>query len=255
MHDVLHAFGNAFRSVLHPRMLALTIWPMLFALVLWIGLAWWHWDSWSQWLSAVVAGTDSVQWLSQRTLALLVHYSALLLLFTLLAPVILITAVLIAAVLQMPLIVKFVAARDYPALEQRHGGTVAGSIVNALVAVLVFAGLWIVSLPLWLTGFLAPVLPILLSAYLNQRLFRYDALSDHASAAEFQAILEASWGRMYVLGAMLGLLYFVPLLNLLAPVLSGLAFAHFGLARLREMRAGESDKSEARGTLMLPTPK
>ena len=73
-------------------------------------------------------------------------------------------------------------------------------------------------LPLWLTGVLAPVLPVLLSAYLNQRLFRYDALADHASADEYHVIINASRGRMYVLGGLLALLYYVPLLNLFAPV-------------------------------------
>jgi uncharacterized protein involved in cysteine biosynthesis len=75
-----------------------------------------------------------------------------------------------------------------------------------------------------------------LAAYLNQRLFRYDALSEHASAEEYRAILVASWGRMYLLGIMLALLYYVPLLNLLVPVLSGLAFTHFGLAQLQDLR-------------------
>ena len=77
----------------------------------------------------------------------------------------------------------------------------------------------------------------MLGAYLNQRLFRYDALSDHASAEEYAALLEAGWSRMYVLGLLLALLYFVPLLNLLVPVLSGLAFTHFGLAALARLRA------------------
>jgi CysZ protein len=108
--------------------------------------------------------------------------------------------------------------------------------------VLVFAGLWIITLPLWLTGILAPVLPVVLSAYLNQRLFRYDALSDHASAGEYRAILEASRGRMYVLGALLALLYYVPLLNLLAPIVSGLAFTHFGLAELARLRQVKSEE-------------
>lgn len=248
MNDVLHALGRAFRSVLHPRMLALTIWPMLVALALWLGLAWLYWDSWSQWIHALVAGSSVSDWLPQRGLEQLVRASALLLLSLLLAPMILITAVLIAAVLEMPLIVSFVASRDYPSLEKRPGGTVLGGIVNALVAVLVFAGLWVVTLPLWFTGVLAPVVPVLLTAYLNQRLFRYDALSDHASAEEYREILEASWGRMYVLGALLALLYYVPLLNLLVPVLSGLAFAHFGLARLSELRTGKIEKNETRGT-------
>ena len=242
MNDVLQAFGNAFRSVLHPRMLVLTIWPMLFALALWLGLAWFYWDNWSQWISAMISGSDVTNWLPRRGFSDLVHYSALVLLSLLLAPMILITAVLIAAVIAMPLIVNFVAARYFSALEKRHGGTVLGSIVNALVAVLVFAGLWIVTLPLWLTGVLAAVMPVVLSAYLNQRVFRYDALSDHASAEEYRAILEASWGRMYVLGFLLALLYYVPLLNLLVPVLSGLAFTHFCLAELTRLR---QEKREA----------
>ena len=222
--------------MLHPRMLALTIWPMLAALVVWLGLAWHYWDSWSQWLSAMLATSDVVGWLQQHGFAGAVRYSVWMLLWLLLAPTILITALLIAALVEMPLIVSFVAARDYPALERRRGGTVTGSVVNALVAVFVFAALWVVTLPLWLTGVLVPVLPVVLSAYLNQRLFRYDALSDHASAEEYRAILQSSRGKMYVLGALLALLYYVPLLNLMVPVLSGLAFTHFGLARLAESR-------------------
>lgn len=238
MNDVIKAYGSAFRSLSHPRMLALTIWPMLIALALWIGLAWWYWDNWSQWLGAAITGSYAGEWLSQHTLDWLVHYSALLMLLIMIAPMILVTAVLIAAVVEMPLIVDFVSTREYPTLEKLHGGTVLGSLGNALVALTVFASLWIVTLPLWLTGVLAPVLAIALSAYLNQRLFRYDALSDHASAEEYRIILESSGRRMYVLGALLGVLYFVPLLNLLVPVLSGLAFTHFGLARLAELRRG-----------------
>ena len=236
MNDVLKAFGSAFRSVLHPRMLALTIWPMLIALTAWLGLAWFYWDSWSQWLSAMLSASDIVAWLQQHGFSGAVRYSVWLLLWLLLAPTILITALLIAALVEMPLIVSFVAARDYPALEQHRGGTAAGSVINALAAVLIFAALWIVTLPLWLTGVLAPVLPVVLSAYLNQRLFRYDALSDHASAGEYRAILKSNRGSLYVLGALLALLYYVPLLNLMVPVLSGLAFTHFGLARLAELR-------------------
>ncbi len=238
MHDVITAFGRAIHGVWHPKMLALTVFPMLAALALWAGLAWLYWDNWSQWLNTAITGSYASRWLAQGTLDTLAHYSALLLLFLMVAPMIFVTAVLVASVVEMPMIVSFVAASDYPGLEKKHGGTVSGSVVNALTAVLVFAGLWIVTLPLWLTGVLAPVLAVVLSAYLNQRLFRYDALSDHASAEEFRAIVAANQGRMYILGALMGVLYFVPLLNLLVPVLSGLAFTHFALARLAELRQG-----------------
>jgi CysZ protein len=221
-------------------MLALTFWPMVIALALWIGAAWFYWDAWTGSLSALLTGTRIADWLPPDVAPRLIHYSALVLVFMLLMPVILITAVLLAAVIAMPIIVNFVAARHYPQLEKKHGATIAGSIVNALVAILVFAGLWIVTLPLWLTGILAPVLPLLLSAYLNQRLFRYDALAEHASAPEYRSIVQTSRGRMYVLGFALAVLYYVPLLNLLVPILSGLAFTYFclgELARLRERQA------------------
>ena len=245
MNDILQAFGRALRGMLHPQMLALAIWPTLVALALWGVLVWLYGDSWTHWLSAVFAGSNAGQWLSQYNLDRLVHYSALLLSVLVLAPLVLITALLIAAVIQMPLIVSFVAARHYPALDKRRGGTIAGSILNALIAVLAFAALWLITLPLWLTGVLAPVVAVVLSAYLTQRLFRYDALSDHASAEEYRAILKAGRGRMYALGVLLALLYFVPLLNLLVPIVSGLAFTHFGLAELARLR-GESVRREAK---------
>ena len=240
MNEVARALSRAFRGMLHPRMLLLALLPMLAALAVWIGLAWVYWDTWSQWLAAAIAGSSASQWLSPRTLERLVHYSALLLLILAVAPMILVTALLIAALIVMPLVVDFVAARDYPTLDKRRGGTLFGSVVNAMGATLIFAALWIATLPLWLTGFLAPLLPLLLSAYLNQRLFRYDALSDHASAEEMHALVRASRGRLYLLGFLLALLYYVPLLNLLVPILSALAFTYFALERLAGLRAAHA---------------
>jgi CysZ protein len=222
MHDVTQALRRAFRSLLHPQMLALAVWPMLVAIAVWTGPA--------------VASSSAARWLSPRSLALLAQYSAVLLLILAVIPLVLITSLTIAAVFAMPLIVSFVAARDYPQLAKRRGGSFAGSVFNALAAVLIFATLWIVTLPLWLTGILAPLLPVLLSAYLNQRLFRYDALSDHASNEEFRSVVRTNHGKLYLLGLLLALFYYIPLFNLVVPILSGLAFTHFGLATLARLR-------------------
>jgi uncharacterized protein involved in cysteine biosynthesis len=137
----------------------------------------------------------------------------------------------------MPLIVKFVAHREHPDLAMLHGGSVMGSVANAASAITIFASLWIVTLPLWLTGVLAPIISIALSAFLNQRLFRYDALAEHASRGEYSVIVAQNRAALYALGALLGLLYWVPLLNLAVPVLSGLAYTHFCLGKLAILRA------------------
>lgn len=112
-----------------------------------------------------------------------------------------------------------------------------GSIINAAIGISIFTVLWIFTLPLWLTGVGAILAPVLTSAYLNQRMFRYDALAEHASREEFARIKLTSRGDLFLLGILLSLLLYVPLVNLVLPVLSGLAFTHFSLARLARQRA------------------
>ena len=135
--------------------------------------------------------------------------------------------------------VPWVAERRFPGLERRRGGTAAGSVLNAVTTVVVFGVLWVLTLPLWFTGVGALVLPPLLSAYLNQRLFRYDALAEHASAEEYREVVARAKGRLFLLGLLLAACYYIPLLNLTAPVLSALAFTHLCLAELAQLRQGK----------------
>jgi uncharacterized protein involved in cysteine biosynthesis len=65
---------------------------------------------------------------------------------------------------------------------------------------------------------------------------RYDALAEHATAEEMRAIFASKRGTLYILGAVLALLAFVPLIGFLAPVLFGLAFIHFLLGELESLR-------------------
>jgi hypothetical protein len=71
-------------------------------------------------------------------------------------------------------------------------------------------------------------------------MFRYDALAEHAGAEEYHALVRRAGGRLYVLGLALAALYAVPFVNLLVPMLSGLAFTHLCLAELARIRARSS---------------
>ena len=185
-----------------------------------------------------MAGSFVARWLPDG-LPLLAHYAAWLGLVLVLIPAVLATAGMLAALLVMPLIVGFVAARGYPALQRRQGGSVRGSFINTLVALAVFAALWLLTLPLWFTLVLGPPLALLLSAWLIQRLFRYDALAEHADAAEYRTLVSACRGRFFLLGVAVALLYALPVVNLLAPIAGGLMFTHYALARLAELRVAE----------------
>ena len=236
MHSVIAALVAALKSFFHPGMLSLVLWPMLVAVVLWVGVALYFWSDWVAALTAMVSATPLEQWMAQGFFAVVSHYLISIILVLLLLPAIYVTALVFTAVFAMPMMIKHVAQKDYPALARKQGGSTVGSAVNAVVAIAVYCAGWVLTLPLWLFSPLALVLPVMLMAYLNQRLFRYDALAEHASREEYAQVIERSTLKLYLLGAVVGLLQFVPLLNLFLPVYAGLAFIHLCLAELQQLR-------------------
>jgi hypothetical protein len=237
MGEVLKAMGGALRDLRDPRVLTLGMLPPLAAIAVWMGLAWAFAGDWARLVAGWIAATPWLAWVGDFGLSFVFIWGSGIAAFAALLPVMLIAAVLVTEIVAMPAIVPLVGNRYYPRLERRQGGTVAGSIGNATGAVVVFALLWAVTLPLWLTGIGAVLLPPLVSAHFNQRVFRYDALAEHASAAEYETIVREAGGRLYLLGLALALLYYVPLFNLAVPVLSGLAYTHLCLAELQRLRA------------------
>ena len=241
MGDVLKAMGGALRDLREPRMLAVALVPPLAAIAVWAMLAWAWSDDWARLVADWIATTPWLAWIGSWGLSSLFIWASGIAAFALLIPVMLITAVIVTELIAMPVIVPMVGARHYLQLDRRKGGTLAGSAWNAGMAVAVFAALWLLTLPLWLTGIGALVLPALVSAHFSQRVFRYDALAEHASAEEYRRVVAGAGGRLYLMGLALAVLYYVPLFNLAVPVLSGLAFTHLCLAELARLRQQERD--------------
>ena len=237
MSEISKALLRAFASLLHPRMLLLMLWPVLIALALWLGLALAFWSQAAAWLQLQFDQSAAIGWaISVWPLSLLAAHLAWILLVLLFVPLVLITAVLIIGVFAMPAMVGHVAERGYPQLERRHGGTLAGSAWNSVAALAWLTLLVLLSLPLWFFPLLWPVLPIVLFAYLNQRVFRYDALAEHASGWEMETLFRRHRRELFLLGVALALVGLIPLLGFFAPVYGGLAFIHCCLARLAQLR-------------------
>lgn len=228
---------RAFMSLLHPRMMALMIWPVALALALWVALAVLFWGRAVAGIDVMLRGTPVVEWMfAVAPLAVIAANLGWMLLALLFVPLVLFTATLIIGVFAMPMMVNHVAERDYPKLARRQGGGVAGSAWSAFVALLWFCALVVVSLPLWLVPPLWPALPALLLGYLNYRVFAYDALAEHASADELVRILRQDRASLFTLGVVVALAGHVPVLGFFAPLYGGLAFIHYGLARLEALR-------------------
>jgi hypothetical protein len=238
--SVFQALARAMGNLLEPRILAVLLLPVLGSFLLWAVLTWVFWDAWTGFVAGTLRTTVVAGWLQNWSAAWIIDYTAVLAVLIAVLPAMLVTALVITEIVAMPVIVRFVAERYYPGLSPAFGGSVAGSIANAAMAITVFAVLWIVTLPLWLTGIGAVLAPVLTSAYLNQRIFRYDALTDHADREEFAQLVRIYRGDLFLLGILLSLLLYVPLFNLAVPVLAGLAFTQFSLGRLSELRRADS---------------
>ncbi len=237
MQELSQALARAARTMMHPRMLWLMIWPLALSLIVWIvfgtlfGAQVFNWvESYLNQSSLYksVTGTWPISVLATGLLWLLM--------FLLAIPLVLVTATLIVGLVAMPMVVRFVADRDFSALERRRGGTFVGSLVNTVVSLLLFILLALVTLPLWLIPPLWPVIPIVLLGFFNQRVFRYDALADHGSPEEIRTIVKGERRWLWSLGMILGLIGYIPFAGLFAPVYSALAFTYYCLGRLSQMR-------------------
>ena len=234
---MLDALSKATRDFFTARMLGLVLWPLLGSVLLWSFLGYFFWHDLVNGLQNLASVPALRNVLGDSVLHVVSEFSVAIALLLIVPPLVQATALLITATVAMPVMVNFVAARDYAQLERRRGGTVAGSVWNALWATLLYLLLWLVTLPLWLFGIPAVVLPILLNGWLNDRLFRYDALAEHASRDEYALLRSRVGGQFYLLGCVSSLVQLVPFLNLIAPVYSGLCFVHFGCAELARLRA------------------
>lgn len=236
MHDlpeVIVAGARATRDLGRRDMLWHALWPPLLAFVAWVGVAWVVWAQMAGWLIGQLPDWSWLNWLGPY----LVHV-VLALAF---APLIYATALLLVAVVALPRMMAIVARRDYPDVT-RYGSAAAafwGSLSNTVAAGAIFVLGWLVTLPLLLVPGGLLVLPLLWSAWLNQRTFRYDVLAEHATAEERAKLIGQARGRFRVAGFASALAAHIPLVNLLAPAFGALLFTHLGLSALRQLRAKE----------------
>ena len=231
---MLSALTRALPVFASARILSVVFLPLAGAAVVFVAIAWWTWTPLVDWAALTLFDAPRDATGAPTGWGVIAAALATFLAFVALA---LVTALVAIAVLAMPMIVNAVAARDFAALERRKGGTFAGSVANALVAIAVFVPLWIASLFLLAVPPLFVAASLVLSAWLNQRLLRYDALAEHADADELRGIVRGARGKLFGLGLLLAPLSYVPIVNFFAPLYAGVAFTYLCLDELAARRA------------------
>ncbi len=227
----------AFVSLFNRGMLWLMIWPVLVSLVFWgaVGIAFWVKTAvWTAGLLGRIAEPVTA-WIPFDVTGIAL-FSAHVMLILLFVPLVYLTALVILGVFGMDAMVEHVASRHYPALARRNGGGTVGSVWNSVVALCGMVLLFMVTLPLLLIPPVWAMVPVIVMGWVNQKILRYDAVAAHATADEMRRIFSLRRGSLYLLGLILALVAYVPVFGFFAPMLFALAFIHFGLGTLAELR-------------------
>jgi hypothetical protein len=230
MLELFAAFNKAARDLTRGDILWHVFWPPLVAAAFWATVAF---AVWAHGLALMGEIVPQLPWAGWEWIA---HWAAVFLLLAAFATLTYLTALLLVAVVALPYLIDHVAARDYPDLVRHGENAFWRSLGNTLAASAVFLLGGLLSLPLLLIPGVVLVLPLLWTAWLNQRTFRVDVLAEHATAAELEQLVAEQGATFYMAGAGGALLAHVPLVQLVAPVFTALVFLHLGLASLRRLR-------------------
>jgi uncharacterized protein involved in cysteine biosynthesis len=246
MHSILPALVRSALSLTRSRLRRFLLAPFLVALAVWGGLLWWMYTPWVTWAMQ----HPPLRWIVARGGAwpamLLGNLAVWMLVFALAY----LAALLVSAFCLYPWILNEVAAREYPELARMGKNRWAASTGNSLFAIVGFSAGWVVTLPLWLIPGAGLILPLLLVAWLNRQMLAHDTFAEFAAPEEWRILRKQCARPMFVLGLMLAMLAHVPLLGLLIPAFSSLAYTHYGLDALSRLRGDNTVICQASATIV-----
>jgi hypothetical protein len=253
---------RALAYCLHPRVIYLSLLPLILAAV---GLGLLGWFGWEPGVAAVRRALDTwgishavLAWLDQAGLSFLRAAAAPFLLVLMIVPLVIVVCLLLVAGLMTPSLVKLVRKRRFPELLGRDATPLWRSLLWSAGASITALALFVVSLPLWLMPIFAVLVPPIIWGWLTYRVMAFDTLVDVASPSEREALLKRHHASLLGMGIACGYIGAAPaalwamgaLTVILAPLMlllsvwlytlvfafSSLWFAHFLLAALQAQR-------------------
>jgi len=205
---MIDSFWRAFAYCLHPKVVLLSLLPLILMAVIVTGLGALYWDvalkhvrTWME-VSPVLAWGST--WLERMGLLNLKAVIAPLVIILAVTPVVMIMSLLAVSFMMTPALVNLVGARRFQNLERKQGGAVWQSLVWTLMSVILAMGALILTLPLWWIPPLAMLLPALIWGWLTYRVMTYDVLAEHASKQERVELMRRYRFQLLGMGVLTG---------------------------------------------------
>jgi len=262
MKELVDSFWRAAAYCLHPKVILLSLLPLLFSVTAVLGLGWFYWEravaGVRAWLEQWTLVLSFLQWLESIGAAAFYAMLAPLIVVALAVPLVVVASLLLVAWLMTPSLVNLVAARRFETLERKRGAGWFSAALWSFGCMLLALLLLGLSLPLWFIPPLVLVLPPLIWGWLTYKVMSFEVLAEHASADERKLLMRDHHWPLLAIGIVTGYLGAAPTLLwavsaatlVLAPVLvvvsvwlytlvfafAALWFAHFALTALQRLR-------------------
>jgi Etoposide-induced protein 2.4 (EI24) len=266
MRIFLDSFWRALAYCVMPRVITLSLLPLVMMVVLSVSWGYFYWAPTQDWVREMLESWQILQsmmnWLDANGAADLRAVMVQLLVIFTITPLLVVFSLLAVSLMMSPALVDLVVQRRFSHLAMKQGGSLISSLLWALGSTLAATVAMVISLPLWLVPPLMFVLPPLIWGWLSYRVLVYDALMHHASREERILIGRKHRGWLLLIGFVTGymgalpslvwasgavfaaaFLVLVPLaiwIYALVFAFTSLWFTHYSLAALESLRA-ESD--------------
>jgi hypothetical protein len=260
---LVDTFWRAVANCLHPRVILWSLLPLVIAGSAVFGLGWLYWESAIDGVRNTLERWELVaaflRWLDSVGGATVHAMMAPMILVALAVPLMVVVALVLVATLMTPAVVSVVAVQRFPTLERKNGAAWWQALLWSLACTTAALIALVLSIPLWFVPPLVLILPPLIWGWLTCRVFTFDVLASHASAAERRQVAHEERWPLLAIGIVCGYLGAAPSLVwvfsaaalVLAPLLvvasmwlytlvfafAACWFAHYALAALQRVRA------------------
>jgi CysZ protein len=222
---------RAGRDLARPDMLWHALWPPVVSMLLWSYVALGVWAHGMAMITGLLPEWSFTGW------DWIAHFTAAFLLIVAFASLVYFTALFLVAVFALPRMMAIIAQRDYPDVQRYGEHPFRDSLLNTLTAGALFLAGSALTMPLLLVPGGVLIVPLLWTAWLNQRTFRIDALVEFARREEIAGITGQARMSLFTAGLICALVAYVPIVHFLAPAYTALVYAHLCLGHLRQWRA------------------
>jgi hypothetical protein len=202
MKLLLDSCWRAALYCLHPKVIGLSLLPLLLLALVGGALGYFFWDGavhavWL-WISGSSFFSTILDFLARFGMGGFRTAIAPLIVIALATPVLIVLVMLVVAFLMTPALLKLVSRRRFESLTPSGPSSVWRSLTWSLGSTFVAIFALLLSMPLWFVPPLIMIVPPLIWGWLTYRVMSFDALSGHATVEERRAIFKEH--RMTLLG-------------------------------------------------------